>query len=176
MADRERPTQCHEEMVLAACRWLKKTKRCGLVFAEPGKNVCSEEPDALGFRTSGLHSMVVECKTSRSDFLADAKKPHRRHGGMGVCRWYLVPTGMVKPEEVPEGWGLLYLEGKKVREVLDAPLQADRNMRDEMTWLYCVALRHQKGVPWVGRLYRFAPQFGPNALRDRAAGEEGHHA
>lgn len=58
-------------------------------------------------------SVVVEAKTSRSDFLADRKKPHRAPGqGIGVYRYMLCPEGIIRPEEVPQGWGLLWVNSR----------------------------------------------------------------
>src|SRR5687767_12037574 len=93
----------HAELVQRACRWLAGTKRCAVVFAEAGKNVTLEQPDAIGFRLGVSH--VIECKVSRSDFHADAKKqwkkfPANEHG-MGQQRWYLCPHGLLRPEEMP---------------------------------------------------------------------------
>jgi hypothetical protein len=147
----------HAELVLRACRWLSKTKRCAVVFAEAGKNVCIEEPDAIGFRL-GV-SLVVECKVSRSDFLADAKKgwrtyPGREHG-MGQERWYLCPDGLLKPEEMPEKHGLLYVRGRTVVVVREAERRPDFSAMEERDWLYCVARRHALGVRWIPEEYRF---------------------
>lgn len=71
-----------------------------------------EVPDAIGFRASGWEdgSVVVEVKTSRSDFLADKKKPHRQDGkGMGNWRYFLCPENVIRVDELPSGWGLLWV-------------------------------------------------------------------
>jgi hypothetical protein len=148
----------HADLVLRACRWLSKTKRCALVFAEAGKNVLYEEPDALGFYGGARISHVVECKVSRSDFAADAKKTSRlTPTAMGMHRWFMTPPNLVRAEELPDGWGLLYAEDRLVRVVVDAPPHYDdRNVRDELTWLYCATRRWQMGVPWISNEYRFA--------------------
>jgi hypothetical protein len=46
---------------------------------------------------------------TRSDFLADRAKPFRLKPdqGVGCERFYLVPSALVRPEELPVGWGLL---------------------------------------------------------------------
>lgn len=73
-----------------------------------------EQPDTLGFR-SGV-SCLIECKTSRSDFLADRKKCFRKDPtlGMGDWRFMLTPKDLIKVEELPEGWGLLETTGKRI--------------------------------------------------------------
>jgi hypothetical protein len=91
-----------------------------------------EIPDAIGWLRSGI-SLLIECKASRGDFLSDAVKPSRRSGkagvsggpepsnaeppikpprkteGLGAYRFYLAPSGLLHPDELPEGWGLLEL-------------------------------------------------------------------
>jgi hypothetical protein len=91
-----------------------------------------EIPDAIGWLRSGV-SLLIECKASRGDFLSDAVKPSRRSGkvgvpgspaptapepeikpprkteGLGAYRFYLTPSGLLRSDELPEGWGLLEL-------------------------------------------------------------------
>lgn len=104
----------HEALVIAAVKWLEATARCSFSLSE----MCSmamERPDAIGWKATSGMSIVVECKANRLDFFGDAKKPFRSNPkmGMGRLRYYLVPEGLVKPEEVPENWGLLYA-GKRI--------------------------------------------------------------
>lgn len=69
----------------------------------------AELPDILAFDMR--LSTVVECKVSRGDFLKDAKKSFRLNpnSGMGDYRYYCCPKDLIKPEELPFGWGLLYV-------------------------------------------------------------------
>lgn len=99
----------HRELVLRASRWLRGTMACGVVLCEcSGDGI--EQPDAIGWKQGGRHSILVEVKTSRSDFFRDAKKWHRRAGiRLGQERWYFTLFGLVHPHEVPEGWGLAEL-------------------------------------------------------------------
>lgn len=66
------------------------------------------------------HSVLIEAKVSRSDFLADRRKPFRQtpEYGMGSQRFYICPKGMIKKEELPDGWGLIYVypDGKAVKQ------------------------------------------------------------
>ena len=77
-------------------------------------SAASETPDCIGWNS--FRSILIECKTSRSDFQRDAKKSTRIHPdlGMGNERFYLTPAGLLKKEELPAGWGLLEVtpEGK----------------------------------------------------------------
>ena len=109
----------HEELVKTAVKWLYD-QGCGFAI---GERVCltgtGEIPDAIGFR-SGC-SILVECKTSRSDFKADRKKKFRFEKpelGMGNFRFYMCVEGVISPLEVPVGWGLLYANGNIVKKII----------------------------------------------------------
>jgi len=51
----------------------------------------SEIPDVIGFGCWG-HSVLIECKVSRTDFKRNAKK--RRKYPMGRYRFFCAPEGM----------------------------------------------------------------------------------
>jgi hypothetical protein len=87
-----------------------------LVLTERNSGQGGEEPDAIGWTPCG-YSYLVEVKVSRSDFLADKKKPHRKNPetGMGKRRYVLCPKDMIQPNEVPEGWGLLWATEFQIR-------------------------------------------------------------
>lgn len=118
----EQMTITHDSLCLQAEKFLKN-HGFGVVFHDKFR-ACTgsgEQPDALGFR-SGV-SCLIECKTSRADFLADRKKRFRitPELGMGDWRFMLTPKGMVKVEELPEGWGLLETNGKTIRKIHGFP-------------------------------------------------------
>jgi hypothetical protein len=96
----------HAQLVDRAVRWLR-SYRCGVVLAEQAC-VSGEMPDAIGWKQA-YHSVLVECKVTRADFLADREKPFRRkpERGVGSERFYLTPPALIKLEELPAGWGLL---------------------------------------------------------------------
>ncbi len=81
------------------------------------RNGTGEQPDAIGFRC-GV-SCLLEAKVSRSDFLADKKKHFRvdPDRGMGDWRFFISPPDVIKPEDLPDGWGLLHVKGKRVFKV-----------------------------------------------------------
>jgi hypothetical protein len=76
----------HEELVAAARKWLAKPyASCRSEYGHSGCSVIVTElvaasktgeiPDALGFQGCRAdYTVLVECKTSYSDFLADQKK------------------------------------------------------------------------------------------------------
>lgn len=111
-------TMKHEQLVSLAIDWLRRY-RCGVVLSE---QYCAtgEVPDAIGWRASSRlgisRSVIVECKASRADSLADAKKPFRVNSAdaLGSERYYLAPRGVIAVEELPAHWGLLECTGRTV--------------------------------------------------------------
>jgi hypothetical protein len=106
----------HAQLVERAVRWLR-TYRCGVVLSEQAC-VSGEMPDAIGWKRV-CHSVLVECKVTRADFLADRAKLFRQkpEQGVGSERYYLTPAGLVKVEELPAGWGLLEYRRGRVEQV-----------------------------------------------------------
>ena len=80
----------HAKLVSMAVDWLRRY-RCGVVLSEQAC-VSGEMPDAIGWKKT-CHSVLVECKASRPDFLADRGKPFRQkpETGVGCERYYLAP-------------------------------------------------------------------------------------
>jgi len=103
----------HAQLVEKAVRWLRRY-RCGVVLSEQAC-VSGEMPDAIGWKRA-CHSVLIECKVTRADFLADRTKPFRLkpEQGVGCERFYMVPAGMVRCEELPGGWGLLEIDRGKI--------------------------------------------------------------
>lgn len=108
------PSELHENLSQKGLRWLKKNG-----FSVAATNVWAfgsrERVDCIGYRHQC--SALIEVKVSRSDFLADKKKPERQSGGVGTYRFYLSPTGMLDIADLPPGWGLLEYTGKSVKMV-----------------------------------------------------------
>jgi hypothetical protein len=110
-----------------AVRWLRRYG-CGVVLSE---QACAsgEMPDAIGWKRA-CHSVLVEGKVSRADFLADRDKPFRQMPeiGVGCERYYLVPRGLIRPEELSTGWGLLEVRGREIERVKPSA----KNLRSEV--------------------------------------------
>jgi hypothetical protein len=118
----------HRQLVARAVDWLRHEYGCGIILSE---QYCAtgEVPDAVGWK-GFCHSVLVECKVSRADFLADADKPFRLkpEEGIGCERFYLTSPGLIAPEELPKGWGLLESRRRETRVVVKA---ARRDQRTE---------------------------------------------
>ena len=86
---------------------------------------------------------MVECKVGRGDFLGDKRKSFRRlpEGGVGNMRYYCCPAGLIKPQELPEHWGLVYVYPSGfVKRVVEASHQP-RNIKAEHHLLFYYARR-----------------------------------
>jgi len=105
-------------------------------------------------------SAIIEVKVSHADFVADQKKWHRstvaENAGRqaGRLRWYLCPEGVIKPEELPEKWGLLYWDGKKTYHVV-APKPFENTGWADMTIL--ASLLRRENFPQKIYNYRGVP-------------------
>ena len=119
----------HAQLVEKAIRWLR-SYRCGVVLSEQAC-VSGEMPDAIGWKRA-CHSVLVECKVTRSDFLADRSKPFRvkPERGVGCERFYLAPAGLIQCEELPKGWGLLECRGGRIELVA----QSMKKRRSGPSW------------------------------------------
>jgi hypothetical protein len=167
----------HQQVVKKAVSWLRNHEHCGAVVSEVSAYLSSNEiADAIGW--TSLASTLVECKASRSDFLADREKFSRRFDGKGLgdYRYYMAPKGIIKPEDLPEGWGLVEIGDHSTRVIVKATYRnRDASaVRDEISLLVSVLRRIQTRefvtiVPesaveaWAGE--------GSDGERLRAAGE-----
>lgn len=104
----------HAQLCDVAVKWLKRPHSAGgpgclIAISEVATGWTGEIPDAIGFSLSHWETgaTVVEVKVSRSDFLADRRKPHRLVGGVGAWRYYMAPRGLIRLDELPAGWGLI---------------------------------------------------------------------
>lgn len=126
----------HTLLVRKAVEWLR-SYRCGVVLSEQAC-VSGEMPDAIGWKRA-CHSVLVECKISRADFLADRAKPFRKKPelGVGTERFYLAPRGLLSPDELPAGWGQLEYHNRRIRMLCPSRknLRSAEGFRCEMNLL-----------------------------------------
>jgi hypothetical protein len=148
----------HAKLVDLAYKWVLKKTQCGMAFKEFYTAACNGEyPDVIGFAGWG-YSVLVEAKASRADFLRDKKKMFRKNPeqGMGLYRFYICPTGLIRVEDLPEKWGLLYVNEKGRVIVVHNPYSpnggniwangCERNIRAEHGMMYSALRRlHIKG-------------------------------
>lgn len=119
----------HQDLCKLAVSWLKRAPSrgghgCQIAVDECRTGWSGEVPDALGYRFKGGSggrtdgTVLVECKVSRCDFLADQKKPHRVSGGVGNWRYYMAPAGVIEVHELPDKWGLVEVSPRGHLKVL----------------------------------------------------------
>jgi len=134
------PEISHRELVDRAFLYLH-TIGCSIRFRERITSI-SENPDAMGFGGK-YFSILIECKSSRADYIADKKKWFRRRpeDGMGYKRYFMAPVGILKPAEIPKGWGLLEVYEKTPRMnrrvciAVDSEAFHERNREAEIKYL-----------------------------------------
>ena len=121
--------------LLTAHHFLKAPGGAKLALYEYQGFATSEFPDV--FLVGLGWTKLYEIKVSRSDFLADQKKKCRekhcaprfwgyntkmplppekwliQYPHLGIHRYYVCESGLILPEELPEGWGLYWVNGKK---------------------------------------------------------------
>ena len=134
----------HAQLVEQAKRWLKEAHgskfACGVVLTEFSCRA-SEIPDVIGF--SADRSILIECKVSRADFLRDKRKPHRNYiKVLGNLRYYLTLPNVACPEDIENGWGLLYATDKKITEVKESEWFTNDSVKAaEWSILYSIVRR-----------------------------------
>lgn len=98
----------HKELCNRASQWAINNGN-PVVFNEL---VCmaGEQADVLAF--NGDSSTLIEVKTSRSDFLKDNQKWFRKLDTktLGNYKYYFCVTDVIRPEELPVDWGLIYFD------------------------------------------------------------------
>jgi hypothetical protein len=113
------PSYLHDQQAVLGAKWFKR-QGFAVVATDLMSVGVSERADVVAFRSGRNRPVcgVIESKISRSDFLADRNKLHRSVAGLGVYRFYICPSGLILPEELPAKWGLLYVQGNRVIDVV----------------------------------------------------------
>jgi hypothetical protein len=105
----------HAELCSRGKNWLKNAFGCQIAFEEI-ETPAGEQPDAFGVK-QGL-TVLIEVKISKTDFASDKKKPWRKpNEGMGQVRYFLTPKGLISPDVLPNGWGLLEATDKQIKVI-----------------------------------------------------------
>lgn len=143
----------HDVLVEVANQYLKEVLGCGFSFAEFHASTGNGEvPDAIGW--AGLKSVLIECKTSRSDFHADKEKEVRKNPeeGVGLFRLYMTPKGVLQKDDLPPQWGLVEVEEHRgqVRTV-----RTEGPTGDLFGWRYQYDWMHQRNIK-AERLMHYA--------------------
>lgn len=160
----------HKELVEISYKWVLKRGGCGVAFKELNTLACNREyPDVIGFG-SGEYSVLVECKASYSDFVADKNKSFRIAPtlGMGKYRLYCCEEGLIKPEELPFQWGLIYIKDGKYRIIVN-PLPHGTIVDGKyhhVNWCFDQNLRAEHGLMYSALRRLFIKGYMP-AIYDK---------
>lgn len=146
----------HKQLVLYAQKWLKR--KCPVIIS--GLATTGETPDAIGWQ--GKFSILIECKASLADFIADDKKCFRHYPdmGLGQNRYYMTPQNLINIDQLPEGWGLLELINNKVKLTKESKL-FQSNIKQEVGILLST-LRRIKGIMPEGASIKCYNHFTKN--------------
>ena len=148
--------ELHKMYVELAYRWVMNNTSCGIAFKEL-KTANTESPDVIGFGSWG-HSVLVEVKVNRGDFLSDKNKFFRKHPekGMGSQRFYFCPKGLISKEELPAGWGLVWVGCNMKARIVYSPYKGNigerceplkKNIKAEHIMMYSALRRlHLRGL------------------------------
>lgn len=148
----------HSELVNIAYKFMLKKFSCGIAYKEI-KTISAECADVIGFG-SYQYSVLFEIKVSRSDFLADNKKPFRINPekGVGRYRFYVCPAGMINISDLPKQWGLIWEVNGKLEIVINPFCRNDKmfschqnrheeiNLQAERDILYSALRRSFKNI------------------------------
>ncbi|MCP1996641.1 hypothetical protein [Flavobacterium sp. HSC-61S13] len=123
----------HSEIIEIGYKWL--FSKCSFAVKDLVTHN-QETPDIIGWNAEG--SFLLEAKVSRSDFLADKKKPFRLNPetGMGDWRFFIAPKGLIRVEELPDMWGLIEVNEKRKATMVHNPFGKGN--------IYCTWHKHEK--------------------------------
>ena len=146
----------HKRLVTLGAKWLLKHSpsksdfsclKSGIVVTEI-TSFTSESPDVLGFANDDK-TVLLEAKISRADFKRDFKKFFRIYPekGMGDFRMYITPPGLIKKEELPNGWGLLEVDNNDRIKVIQYAEKQESDKRAEHIVLKSIIKRIGQNPP-----------------------------
>lgn len=105
----------HKGLVDITALKVQSVFKCGLVLKEPRSIRLNFSPDVFAVKKGGV-TFQFEIKVSRSDFLKDINKPHRKEEkDIGTFRYFVVPWGLISPDDVlfetghMKKWGLIWV-------------------------------------------------------------------
>lgn len=137
----------HRDLCVKAAKYLRYTgihsfHKCQYVVCELDR--VGECPDAFGI--SSRSTQLIEVKMSRSDFLVDKKKYWRKYPelGLGEFRSYMCPIGIIKENDLPEKWGLLYVSNEGKITIIKNPEIQSNNYKEERCIL--LSLLRREGI------------------------------
>lgn len=117
-------SETHKHLKRLALHWLK-AKVTDLVANEVEFNNAWSIADAVGLNLKRREVRVIEVKASLGDFKRDtklfgAKTSYFYHAHYS---YIMCPTDVIKPEELPHGYGLLWVDAYDNIEIIKKPIK-----------------------------------------------------
>jgi hypothetical protein len=91
--------------------------------------------------SEGFQAVAYEIKISRGDFKRDTHAKQRQARLFSDRFYYVAPTGLIKPDELPDWAGLIEFDG----EALSIKVAAPHRDKDAPTWQLVVSLIRNSG-------------------------------
>lgn len=128
-------TITHSSLCDTGLMILKDMIQCDIYGRDIGGGKYGEHLDAGGTKGRDFHKL--ECKVSREDFRADARKPSRQPGqGVGNLCSYVFPEELNwQSLSIPDYWGVYEVRNGEAFEVLEATW-----MRPNFEWQFYTLL------------------------------------
>jgi len=169
-------TYTHNELVVKAHNWLINKFGCGnKVISEWHGH--KEQPDVYGL---GWQTIMIECKASRNDFLADKRKSFRKPGhGCGSIRYYCANKGIITENDLPTGWGLIETSGRGLKVTVkpsasflatNADIAIQKHMLERFFWIGCGEFLNTDGQDAQNTIHNLKKlYYGENSAVDADA-------
>lgn len=127
------PTQTE----LVEMKMIPRPPRYNYIGVNDGYDKKREAWEALYKPLNRMMTCLVEVKTSRGDYLGDAKWKRVPPADLAFVA---VPSGLVKPEEWPVGWGVFELRGDGIVKVRN-PVPRVATVKEHLSVIYQISLR-----------------------------------
>lgn len=104
--------------------------------------------DFMTFQTwpsKGFRRIIYEIKVSRGDFVKELNNLEKRLPAEQIAHecWFAMPVGLVKPDEVPEGWGLV----EQIKNGMRAKKQAKQRNPKDLSEKFFMMLARRSAEP-----------------------------
>lgn len=113
---------------------------------------------ALGtWKSSGYRAIAYEVKVSRADFAKELANPEKRAFAESIAEecYFATPAGLLRPDEVPEGWGLIVAQANGLKVVKRPTQRAPRPWPREFVCAMARRAADPPIPPVPGKLWTF---------------------
>lgn len=148
-------------------------RTCDFIAIDTWTNGDSPAAIRAGSTRRGLAVHGHEIKVSRGDWLRELKDPDKAEAFARFCAywWIATPKGLLRPDELPKGWGLIEVTASGAR----TRVQATRREAEPMPWHMVIPLlravrdtaENDTRIAYEARIRAAAPSpTGPQEAHD----------